>query len=69
MRDLVLKVFVRMQCLKNELGKDESGQDMIEYAIVAGLIAMAATASMKTFATSISTAFSQVGAKLTSYTS
>ncbi len=69
MRRLMLKLFVRMQCLKDDLVSDESGQDMIEYALVAGLIALGATAAMKTFATSISTAFSQIGAKLTNYTS
>jgi len=69
MQDMFLKVFVKLQGLKDGLVKDESGQDIIEYAIVAGLIAMAATATMKAFAVSISTAFSQVALKLTSYTS
>jgi len=58
-----------MDAAFRDLIKDQSGQDIIEYAIVVGLIAMAATATMKTFALSISTAFSQVAGKLTSYTS
>ena len=33
--------------------KDESGQDLIEYALVVGLIALGAVASMKGLATSI----------------
>lgn len=45
---------------------DESGQDLIEYALVAALIALGAAASMKTLATTISTALSTVGSKLTS---
>jgi pilus assembly protein Flp/PilA len=73
MQDRILGIFVKVQCRMDttfrDLIKDESGQDIIEYAIVVGLIAMAATATMKTFALSISTAFSQVAAKLTSYTS
>jgi pilus assembly protein Flp/PilA len=48
-----------------DLAKDESGQDLIEYALVAALIALGATAAMSTLAQSISTAFSTVGSKLT----
>ncbi len=44
--------------------RDESGQDLIEYALVAALIALGATAAMNTLAGSISTAFSTVGTKL-----
>jgi Flp pilus assembly pilin Flp len=36
--------------------------------LVLALIALAATASMKTLATTIGTAFTSVGTKLTSYT-
>lgn len=49
----------------SDLVRDESGQDLIEYALVAALIALGATASMSSLATSISTAFSTVGSKLT----
>ena len=45
---------------------DESGQDLIEYALVAALIALGATAAMNTLATTIGTAFTTVGSKLTS---
>jgi pilus assembly protein Flp/PilA len=57
-----------MSNLKNiliNLVSDDSGQDLIEYALVAGLIALGATAAMNTLATTISTAFSTVGSKLT----
>jgi pilus assembly protein Flp/PilA len=53
--------------LKNTLSNllnDESGQDLIEYALVAALIALGATAAMTTLAGSISTAFSKVGSNL-----
>ena len=43
--------------LKN-LMTEESGQDLIEYALVVALIAFAATAGMSTLATDINTAFS-----------
>jgi pilus assembly protein Flp/PilA len=49
----------------SHLVRDESGQDLIEYALVAALIALGATAAMTSLATSISTAFSTVGSKLT----
>jgi pilus assembly protein Flp/PilA len=45
---------------------EESGQDLIEYALVAGLIGLAAVAAMSTLATKISTAFNTVGSQLTS---
>ena len=49
--------------------KDEDGQDMVEYAIVMGLIALGATVAMKGLATTIGGAFTSVGGYLTSYTS
>jgi pilus assembly protein Flp/PilA len=69
MRDIGLKLFVKMQALMNSLVKDESGQDLIEYALVLALIALAATVSMKSLANTIGTAFNSVGTKLTTYTS
>jgi pilus assembly protein Flp/PilA len=48
------------------LHKDESGQDLIEYALVAALIAFAAVAAMQTLATQINGAFSTIGSKLDS---
>jgi pilus assembly protein Flp/PilA len=48
----------------SHLVRDESGQDLIEYALVAALIALGATAAMTGLANSISTAFSTVGSKL-----
>ena len=50
--------------LKN-LHKEEGGQDLIEYALIAALIAVAAIASMSSLATKISTEFSKVGNQLT----
>jgi len=69
MKNITLKAYIKMQGLKNALLKDESGQDLIEYALVVALIALAATAGMSTLATKISTAFSSVGTKLGTYTS
>jgi len=69
MRNNVLKLYMRMRNLTEAFLGDESGQDLVEYALVLALIALAATASMKTLATTIGTAFTSVGTKLTTYTS
>jgi pilus assembly protein Flp/PilA len=44
---------------------DESGQDLIEYALVAGLIGLGAVVAMSGLATKIGTAFGSVGNSLT----
>ena len=49
--------------LKNLLLKEE-GQDLVEYALVVALIALAATAGMNTLATDISQAFTTIGTTL-----
>ena len=43
-----------------QIWKDTRGQDMIEYALMAGFVAVAAGAIMPSVATSISTIFSEV---------
>lgn len=45
--------------------RDESGQDLIEYALVAALVGLGAVASIRSLGTTIGTAFSDVGDKLT----
>ncbi len=45
------------------------GQDLIEYALVVALIAFAAAAGMSSVATQINAAFTNIGTKLTTYTS
>ena len=49
------------------LHEEESGQDLIEYALVVALIALAATAGMSTLATAINVAFSKLGSILAVY--
>jgi pilus assembly protein Flp/PilA len=50
--------------LKN-LHKEESGQDLIEYALIALIVALGALAGMGALATSISTEFTKVAGSLT----
>ncbi len=45
---------------------DESGQDLIEYALAACLIGLSAVASMRTLASHLQGAFSAIGTNLTS---
>jgi Flp pilus assembly pilin Flp len=47
------------------LAGDTKAQDMIEYALLAGFIAVAAGALLPTISTSISTIFSKMGSVLT----
>jgi pilus assembly protein Flp/PilA len=45
---------------------EESGQDLIEYALVAALIGLAAVTTMRGLATKISSVFTAIGTTLTS---
>ena len=45
--------------------KDKRGQDLIEYALMAGFVAVAAGAIMPNIAVSISTIFSEVASVMT----
>ena len=56
------KFVFRLQCLMTL----EDGQDLVEYALVVALIALGATASMKTLATGISSAFTSISTQLSS---
>jgi pilus assembly protein Flp/PilA len=60
--------YVRVQNFARALA-DESGQDLIEYALVVALIALGATAAMSSVAASISGAFTSVSIKISTYTS
>ena len=51
--------------LKLRVWKDTRGQDLIEYALMAGFVAVAAGAIMPGVATKISTIFSKVSSVMT----
>jgi pilus assembly protein Flp/PilA len=61
------KFLVNARRVLGDLHREESGQDLIEYALIAALIALAATVGMGTVAKAINTAFSSIGTKLTNY--
>ena len=51
----ILRLIIRVK-----LWRDEQGQDLIEYALMAGFVAVAAGAIMPGVASSISTIFSKI---------
>lgn len=59
MKQHVNQLLVRMQ-----IWKDNHGQDLIEYALMAGFVAVSAGAIMPGVASSVSTIFSKVGSVL-----
>jgi pilus assembly protein Flp/PilA len=46
----------------------EEGQDLVEYALIVALIALAATAGMDSLASAINQAFSHLGSIMGTYT-
>jgi pilus assembly protein Flp/PilA len=46
--------------------RDESGQDLIEYALVAALVGLGAVTALKGLSAKISASFNSVGSTLTS---
>jgi pilus assembly protein Flp/PilA len=62
MRNAILRLLVKAQWLK-----EDSGQDLVEYALVVALVAFAATAGMNALATALNTAFQTVATTLGNY--
>jgi pilus assembly protein Flp/PilA len=71
MRKSVQKL--RSRCLsviwRLEIWREEHGQDLIEYALMAGFVAVAAGATMPSVSSSISKIFSRVASVMTSASS
>lgn len=57
-------VFARLCVRLHELKRDEQGQDVIEYALLATLIAMVCVAGVPPFAIYINTLFANVSSSL-----
>ena len=60
MHDALLKLYVNFQNLMNR----EDGQDLVEYALVVCLIALAAITGVKNVATAVSTVFNNISSSL-----
>lgn len=63
MKDMLLKLWIKAQILR-----EEHAQDMVEYALVVGIIALGATAAMTTVATDMGLMFGAVSAKVAAQT-
>jgi pilus assembly protein Flp/PilA len=57
-----------MKNLLTRLWKEEEGQDLIEYALLVALVALAAVTGMQGLATAINQEFLALGSSLTSTT-
>jgi pilus assembly protein Flp/PilA len=64
MNRLTVKLYLMLERLK-----EEHGQDLIEYVLIGGVVALGAVAGMSTFASQVNSAFSNLGTKLGTYTS
>ena len=53
-----------MKQLLKKLATEDSGQDMIEYALVAALVGLGAVASITALKNSISNTFNSIGTQL-----
>jgi pilus assembly protein Flp/PilA len=60
MKNLIVKTM-------NRLHQDESGQGLVEYALILALVAFAAVVAMQTLAADINNAFKGIGGALSTY--
>jgi pilus assembly protein Flp/PilA len=58
-------VKISFRRLFTKLLKDESGQDLIEYALIAAVIGLGAAATLKSFAATIISVLTSLGSRLT----
>jgi pilus assembly protein Flp/PilA len=65
-RNIMLERLLRVKQILGSLHREESGQDLVEYALLAVMIALAATAGMDSVGSNINVVFSKVGSKLSS---
>ena len=59
MKNQLMKLYVKAQILR-----EEHGQDMVEYALVVGIIALGATAAMGVVANAVGAMFNTLGTSI-----
>jgi Flp pilus assembly pilin Flp len=62
MKTLMIKLYVTLQALR-----DERGQDLIEYVLIGGVVAVGAIAGMGNLAANLNAAFGNIAGKVSSY--
>jgi pilus assembly protein Flp/PilA len=60
MNNMILKLYVKLQNLANR----EEGQDLVEYALLVSLIALAAITGVGKVATAVTTIFTNISTSL-----
>ncbi len=55
-----------MRQLIKRFWKDTQGQDLVEYALAAGMVAVAAVAAMPALSTTVNNVFSKIGSIISS---
>jgi pilus assembly protein Flp/PilA len=65
----MLSLLIKATAAAEAVLLDERGQDLIEYALVAALISLAATVSMSSVAKAITNAFTNIGSHFAVYSS
>lgn len=58
--NMLLRIYLKMQ----NFGDDETGQDLIEYALVAALIAVTSIAMLRKVGTAVNVVFSSISSAL-----
>jgi pilus assembly protein Flp/PilA len=58
-KELTMRTFFKL------LWQDTEGQDLVEYALMVGMVAVAAVAAMPSLTNTLSTVFSKIGSKVT----
>ena len=62
MKELMIKLYVTLHALR-----DERGQDLIEYVLIGGVVAVGAIAGMGNLAANLNAAFGAIAGKVSSY--
>jgi pilus assembly protein Flp/PilA len=57
--------WLRNRILKLKVWKDCNGQDLVEYALCAGMVAVAAVAAMPALSATVNNVFSKIGSIVT----
>lgn len=60
MKNALLRLYVWFECLRH----DEKGQDLVEYALLVSLIALACVAGLNTIATAVNNIFTKISTSL-----
>ncbi|MBV8730530.1 MAG: Flp family type IVb pilin [Acidobacteriia bacterium] len=55
-----------MRLFFNRIWKDRSAQDLVEYALAAGMVALAAVAAMPQLSSTINNVFTRIGSLINS---